>query len=214
MHEPNTSSVEIMSSEIIKAGDGTIHLSSLGVQFDGDVPEQSVDNLLRDIGSVTRGCMFVIGDAINYAEGKWGDKYEHWIAVSGLEYGTLRNAASVARKVHLSLRSDNLTYDHHKMIAPLPPDEQRHWLDLAEEKGMSSRRLRKSLLLGRPATDEDMEMGTDKGIENVHPYVNSICGFWGKLKEFGWVKRAGTEKLRAFKRDLQPVVDIYNTLPD
>jgi hypothetical protein len=59
-----------------------------------------------------------------------------------------------------------------------------------------------------------MEMGTDKGIENVHPYVNSICGFWGKLKEFGWVKRAGTEKLRAFKRDLQPVVDIYNTLPD
>ena len=130
MHEPNTSSDTNMKNEIVKAGDGTICLSRLGVQFEGDVPEESVDSLLRDLGSVTRGCMFVIGDAINYAEGKWGDKYEHWIAVSGLEYGTLRNAASVARKVHLSLRSDNLTYDHHKMVAPLHPDEQKHWLDL------------------------------------------------------------------------------------
>jgi hypothetical protein len=203
-----------MSSEIIKAGDGNIHLNRLGVQFDGDIPEQAVDDLLQKFGSVTRGCMFIIGDAINFANGKYGEKYDHWIAVTGLEYQTLMNAASVARKIEFYLRRENLTYDHHKMVSALHPDEQKRWLDLAEEKGMSSRRLRKSLLLGRLATDEDMEMGTDKGIENVHPYVNSICGFWGKLKEFGWVKRAGTEKLRAFKRDLQPVVDIYNTLPD
>jgi hypothetical protein len=203
-----------MKNEIVKAGDGNIQINSLGVQFDGNIPEQAVDDLLQKFGSVARGCLFIIGDAINFAENRYGEKYDHWMQLTGMEYQTLRNAAWVARKLELSLRRDNLTYDHHKLVARLHPEEQKHWLDTAEEKGMSSRRLHKSLLLGRPATDEDMEMGTDKGIENVHPYVNSICGFWGKLKEFGWVKRAGTEKLRAFKRDLQPVVDIYNTLPD
>lgn len=80
---------------------------------------------------------------------------------------------------------------------------------------MSVRRLRKSLLLGRPATDADMQgEPNDAGIENVHPYVNRICGFWRKLSDSGWVKNAGEEKLRAFKRDLQPVVEIYNGLPD
>jgi hypothetical protein len=203
-----------MKNEIVKAGDGTIQLSSLGVQFEGEIPESAVDDLLQKAGKAARGCLFIIGDAINFANGKYGEKYDHWMQLTGLEYQTLANAASIARKVQFYLRRENLTYDHHKMIAALHPEEQKHWLDLAEKEGMSSRRFRKSLLLGRPATDEDMEAGKDCGIENVHPYVNGVCGFWRKLNDSGWVKRAGTEKLRAFKRDLQPVVDIYEQLPD
>jgi len=204
-----------MSNEIIAAGEGTVHVTRLGVEFEGEVPEQTVDDLLRDAGSFARGCLFIIGDAINYAQGKWGEKYDRWIELTGLEYQTLRNASWIARKIDLSVRRDNLTFDHHKIIARLAPAEQGHWLDLAVQNGMSTRRLRKSLLLGRPATDADMQAEkNDSGIENVHPYVNRICGFWGKLTRAGWVKSAGVEKLRAFKRDLQPVVDIYNQLPD
>ena len=203
-----------MSNEIIATGDGTIHVSRLGVRFEGDVPEQSIDDLLRDAGSFARGCLFIIGDAINYAQGKWGEKYDRWMQVTGLEYQTLRNAAWIARRIDLSVRRDNLTFEHHKLIARLDPSDQERWLDLAQHNGMSTRRLRKSLFLGRPATDEDMEAGSDKGIENVHPYVNGVCGFWRKLNDSGWVQRAGVEKLRAFKRDLQPIVDIYNQLPD
>ena len=202
-----------MSNEIVKAGNGTIHVSTLGVQFEGEVPEHAVDDLLKKAGTVARGCLFIIGDAINFACGNYGEKYEHWRGLTGLEYQTLMNASWIARKIEISLRRENLTYDHHKLVARLEPDEQKRWLDTATEQNMSSRRLRKSLLLGRPATDEDMEAGNDKGIENVHPYVNGVCGFWRKLNDSGWVKHAGIEKLRSFKRDLQPVVDIYNTLP-
>lgn len=204
-----------MSNEIIATGDGTVRVSRLGVRFEGDVPEQSIEDLLRDAGSFARGCLFIIGDAINYAQGKWGEKYDHWITLTGLEYQTLRNAAWAARKIDLSLRRDNLTFEHHKLIARLAPNEQERWLDLTEQNGMSVRRLRKSLFFGRPATDAEMEAEkNDSGIENVHPYVNRICGFWGKLTRAGWVRNAGAEKLRAFKRDLQPIVDIYNQLPD
>ena len=204
-----------MNNEIVKAGDGTIHLSRLGVQFDGDVPEDAVDELMRNAGSAARGCHFIVGDAINYANGKYGEKYDRWMQLTGLEYQTLMNLTSIARKIEFSRRRENLTFEHHKLVARLDPTEQTRWLDMAEREGFSKRRLAKSLLFGRPATDEEMDTEkNDKGIENVHPYVNRICGFWGKLKEFGWVKNAGVEKLRAFKRDLQPVVDIYNTLPD
>jgi hypothetical protein len=202
-----------MSNEIVTAGDGKIHITRLGAQFDGEVPEEAVDDLLREAGSFTRGCLFIIGDAINYAQGKWGEKYDHWIAVTGLEYQTLAHASSIARKIDFCRRRQNLTFEHHKLVAPLEPHEQERWLELAE--GMSVRRLRKSLLLGRPATDVDMQgEPNDGGIENVHPHVNRICGFWRKLTDSGWVKNAGEEKLRAFKRDLQPVVNIYNELPD
>ena len=204
-----------MSNEIINAGDGTIHLSRLGVTFEGEVPAHSIDDLLRDAGAATRGCMFIIGDAINYAESKWGEKYDHWIAVTGLEYQTLRHAASIAKKIDLCRRRHKLTFEHHKLVAPLEPIEQDRWLNSSENEGMSVRRMRKSLLLGRPATDIEMETEPKAdGIENVHPYVNRITGFWGKLVREGWVKNAGGDKLRALKRDLQPVVDIYNELPE
>jgi len=202
-----------MSNEIIAAGDGKISVTRLGAQFEGEVPEQAVSQLLRDAGSFTRGCLFIIGDAINYAEGKWGEKYDQWMDITGLEYQTLRHSSSIAAKVDLCRRRHNLTFEHHKLVAPLDPHEQERWLELAE--GMSVRRLRKSLCLGRVATEEDMEGDpNDKRTENVVPYVTRIEIFWKKLVRNGWVKNAGPEKLRDFKVTLKPVVDIYNGLPD
>jgi len=204
-----------MKAEIVKAGDGTIQVSSLGVQFTGDVPEDAVDDLMRKAGTVARGCLFIIGDAINFANGRYGEKFDHWMRLTGLEYQTLCNVSSIAGKIELSRRRHNLTFEHHKLVAPLTPGEQEHWLDLTEKDGMSTRRLRKSILLGRPATDEDMEAnGGGGGHENVHPYVNSIVYFWRKLNNAGWVANAGVEELRTLRRDLQPVIDIYNQLPD
>lgn len=214
MHEPNTESESIMKTEIVKAVNAGINVSRLGIQFEGDVAEQAIKDLLSDAGRVTRGCMFIIGDAINYAGEKWGEKYDQWVALSGLEYQTLMNASSTARKVQFYLRRENLTFEHHKIIASLAPEDQKRWLDVAETESMSVRRFRKSLLLGRPATDEDMEAGSAAGIENIHPYVNRLCGFWGKLKRTGWVANAGPEKLRSIKIGLQSVVDIYNEIPD
>ena len=54
----------------------------------------------------------------------------------------------------------------------------------------------------------------DRGIMNVHPFVNSICTFFGKLRQGGWFETATPEKLAALKRDLQPVVDLWAKLPD
>ncbi len=202
-----------MNDSIVEAGNGTIRVSPLGATFEGDVPETEVERLLERAGSAGRSCMFIIGDAINYASGKWGEKYERWIGITGLEYGTLRNASYIAGKIQLSWRHDKLTYEHHRLVARLAPTDQERWLELADKEGFSTRRLRKSLFLGRPATDEDMgPKPDDRGIENVHPYVNRICGFWGKLKRARWVDSVDADQLETLARDLKPVTDIREEL--
>jgi len=58
------------------------------------------------------------------------------------EHGSLRNMVYVAEAVETSLRNDNLSWHHHKAVAPLAPEEQREMLDRAEAEGLSVAALR------------------------------------------------------------------------
>src|SRR3954452_5850130 len=62
----------------------------------------------RFIKKATNACALWLGDWINYGEAKFGEKYQEAIRQTGLDYGTLRNAAYTARRVALSDRSDRL----------------------------------------------------------------------------------------------------------
>jgi hypothetical protein len=78
---------------------------------------------------------------------------------------------------------------------------------------MSTRRLRKSLNLGRVATEADMEPEpADKGIENHIPFVNRLVGWWRRMKGERFLEKATPEQRDALKRDLEPVVAIYEEL--
>jgi hypothetical protein len=48
-------------------------------------------------------------------------------------YQTLRNYAVVARRLKLSRRRDNLSFQHHAEVCALGFEEQDRWLDLAAE---------------------------------------------------------------------------------
>ena len=50
----------------------------------------------------------------------------------GIDYGALRNLMSVARKVPLSRRNDNLSWSHHAAVAALPADTADALLARAE----------------------------------------------------------------------------------
>jgi hypothetical protein len=78
---------------------------------------------------------------------------------------------------------------------------------------MSTRRLRKSLNLGHVATDKDMEPDdSDKGIDNHIPFVNRLSVWWKRMKANRFLDTATDEQREALKRDLEPIVTIYNQL--
>jgi len=55
---------------------------------------------------------------------KWGGKYEEAVRETGYDEGTLRNSASVCRRVEMSRRRDKLSFAHHAEVAKLPAEEQ------------------------------------------------------------------------------------------
>lgn len=85
-----------------------------------------------------------IGDWLNYNE-DFADAYEKAKEKTGLDVKTLQDNRWVASKVDKSLRRENLSFNHHKVVASLSPEKQREWLDRAEEENWSIRELQSKL---------------------------------------------------------------------
>jgi len=198
-------------------------LSAMGIEFCGELDHSGWLELGKNLGSAGRSLGFLLGDWINYGEvkGKWGDTYAEAMEITGMDYSELTKFASVSRKVPFWLRSQNLSFEHHRKIAPLKTDEEKKkWLQVAEAertkgggKPMSSRRLGKSILAGRVVKQEEMSVpASDRAVDNVHPHVNRIVSFWRKLKDKQWLENADSDSLEALIEDLAPVVEIAKEL--
>ena len=111
-----------------------------------------------------------LGQIINHAESKWGDVYTQWLDSTGLAYGTLANAAYVARKVDSSVWNENLWFGHHTAVAPLPPAEQRAWLALAEEEELGANELRRRIQAKR-----DTDEGRDPAQADIERQLQRIA---------------------------------------
>lgn len=55
---------------------------------------------------------------------------------------------------------------------------------------------------------------TDKGTVTYMVWINRLSQWWRKRIECDPVENWDAEDRATLKRDLQPLVDIYNTLPD
>ena len=137
-----------------------------------------------------------------------------------MDVTTLTNFAYVSWNVPRRVRNDKLSWEHHRKVAKLRDDAEKvRWLRVAVKSWhnglpVSTRRLGRSISAGRLPSIMEMQVDdNDRGIMNVHPFVNSICAFFGKLRQGGWFETATPEKLAALKRDLQPVVDLWAKLP-
>jgi hypothetical protein len=86
-----------------------------------------------------------LGDWVVYGESHYADRYRLAVDATGLDYGTLRNYASVARRIPLSRRRDALSFQHHAEVVTLPTVQQELWLDRAEKQKWSRNQLRHHL---------------------------------------------------------------------
>ena len=190
---------------------------------------QEWTDLAGHLGTAARSIGFVIGDWLVYGQGLFGcdghpDKrvdsasYQLALEATGLDLSTHQNSAYVSRSVPYSWRNERLSWEHHRVLAKLPQAEQKDWIDAcrAEQdagRRISTRRLRKSLSLGRIATDRDLEPDdSDKGIDNHIPFVNRLSVWWKRMRENHFLDRATAEQREALKRDLKPLVEIYEQL--
>lgn len=117
------------------------------------LPDDLTDDELVEIGEMLRGMensiQWLLGDWLNRAERVWGRVYRD---VPDYSYQTLRDYAYVARNVELSIRNRQLSFAHHRLVAALPPEYQKEWLDYAAEENMSVGQMRNAMK-GKSDTD-------------------------------------------------------------
>ena len=117
----------------------------VGLRLPASLSFERWQALGRRIGSINNASSWWLGDWAFYGEGRYGEKYKQAIAVTGLDYQTLRNYAWVAGRFDLSRRRDKLSFAHHAELAALPEHEQDKWLDQAEGSRWSRNELRTQL---------------------------------------------------------------------
>lgn len=94
------------------------------------------------LGRFGKAIQWWIGDWLNYGAVAYGEKYSRALEATGYEYQSLRDMASVAGEFEVSRRRDNLSWSHHREVAPLARAEQEAVLDRAESEGLSHKQLR------------------------------------------------------------------------
>ena len=208
-------------------------ISRTGLEVHDHLSFEEWSSLAPMLNEAARGVAFVIGDWLIYGKDRFGEEkgkgknsasrvrsedYEAAVALTGLDRATLHNYAWVARRTPSSLRNEALSWEHHRVVAKLPEPDQKRWLKIAAEnqhngKPVSTRRLRRSISAGRLLkTDEVNLPENDRGIENHIPFVNRLVAWWARMRERGWQDEATPEQRAAVKRDLEPIVSIYNEL--
>ena len=80
---------------------------------------------------------WILGDWLLYGEQTFGRKYVQAESLTRRSYHGLANLRYVSRHVSRSRRREGLSHSHHRLVAPLEPDEQIEWLDRAEVNGWS-----------------------------------------------------------------------------
>jgi hypothetical protein len=206
-----------------------VTISATGMRVTGQLTFEEWKALAGSLGTAARSIAFIIGDWLVYGQSLFGTdghpdrrvdpaSYQLAVEATGLDVSTLQNYSYVSRSVAYPLRSERLSWEHHRLIAKLPPDAQRHWIEACEaeeEAGrrMTTRRLRKSLNLGRIASEGDLDPSpADKAIDSHIPHINRLSLWWKKVSETGLLETATEEQRAAIRRDLEPVVAIYRQL--
>jgi hypothetical protein len=140
-----------MSDEIVHIASmpDSVQVSEIGVTFAGDV---SYDDWLRLMSTLTRlekAVQFAIGDAINYGQHRYGEKYSQAMEATGLSIKALTNYCWVSNSVPIQNRRPGVSWTHHRAVAKLPDHDQISLLRQAEELDWTVDDL-KEIVTGKP----------------------------------------------------------------
>lgn len=119
------------------------------------------------------GCVqFWIGDWARYGEkrgftGKYTDSkvYDELEEITGLQRDTIQKFKSVSDRVESGIRIPDLTFNHHREVASLPPEKQQEYLNEASENKWSVRELRNKVRNSNIISNDNPEL--PKGLYKV-----------------------------------------------
>jgi hypothetical protein len=186
-----------------------VQFTKTGLMFNDAMTGEEWAAVWPQLKAMTDGLQWAIGDWLIHGErNNFGEKYSAQIEITGYKYKSLANMAAVCRGVHFSLRRENLSYGHHAVISSMEPKEQKRWLDEAEAKSLSVEELsaQVSAAKGRPV------IGSPLNLFVPSKWITAGMDWFRSQFEKQPIEQWPQDRRDMLKRDLKPVVDIYEKL--
>jgi N6-adenosine-specific RNA methylase IME4 len=124
---------------------GKFTLTATGMAVEGEPTFEEWEQAYSFARRAESGVMWWVGDLLNYGERVYGETYAQAMVATELKYKTLRVAKWVAGQFELSRRRDNLSFEHHRAVASLPPRDREKWLERADKEGLRRAELRTAI---------------------------------------------------------------------
>ena len=101
------------------------------------------------LAHVSSASAWALGDWLLFGQRNFRGRYRTALAMTSLDYQTLRNYAWVAGRFPPARRHTALSFQHHAELAALTEPEQELWLSRAESERWSRNELRRRLRMSR-----------------------------------------------------------------
>ena len=140
-------------AELEKAG----AISEVGLHLSRpDLPYDQYEALCTWLGRAHEAVRFAIGDAIRLGEQLYGEKAYQAIELIHLSEKGRLEYVRVSEKVPRTIRRKDLSWSHHRAVAPMEPPDQKEWLRRAADNRMSHHTLREAIREGAPPPEPTM----------------------------------------------------------
>jgi hypothetical protein len=123
-----------------------VRLTSTGAVLPEGLSEREWQAIADRVTRIGTALQWVIGDLVAYNGRSWAYGAKTRLAQDlGMNPKTVRNLASICRRVPPERRRPELSFSHHAAVAALDAEQQRVRLTNAAVLGMSTRELRREL---------------------------------------------------------------------
>lgn len=147
---------------------GALTSTSLDLSSRPDLSYEQCEAIAAFFGHVHDASRWWVFDLLLQIEMRHGELVAQAAEATGLRPQSIENGMSIARRIPKSRRREGVTFSTHGEIAALSPNDQKHWLKVADEE-----RLTKAELRARIKAERD-------GHPDVLPPESEICPQCGR----------------------------------
>lgn len=124
---------------------GALTPTSLDLSKRPNLTVEQLTQLAALFGQVNHSSRWWIADLHRFTDLRHGEYVAQVMEATRLSEQTIENIVSVGHRVAPSVRKKELAFSTHEVVASLDPEEQRHWLKVALDEGLSKRELRQRI---------------------------------------------------------------------
>jgi len=222
--------------EITKPLPPFIQATPTGLVLAKDLTFEEWNAIGASFGTALQTAAWCIGDWMVYGERKWSKQlllegsafdpktpnripshvFDSAVQATGLDRQTISKYAEVCRKIPIAERKIQLSFGHHRILAPLPSPQRLEWMALLTDsesvKVPTVKRLALSVRIADQAPrivsdDEITSRGEQAGHDNYVPHLTRLLTVLRKT-----LPEMSDEQREALKEDAEQLLDMLNAL--